>query len=579
MLVSELLDDIDFKSKHVTNELIEVPSRVLPKTLKVKTKYKKRIFQNTDQAATDYKNVRDKDNRYARNRKLRSVDAEITYTQHLENEFYRCRRDVVYFAQNYVSIFNGSHDYAIQFEPRPYQIQLLRSLQSNRFNVANQSRQTGKSVTVAVFIAWLITFHAYKGVGIINKVKDDSNKNLRDVVRVLEGLPDFLSVGIVNLSVDGIELENGSYVNTHPSKPDTVNGYSYALTWMDEYALQKDGQELLESGVIPLTSSNDQSRVVITSTPRGKNHFYDVCRKAIKYSELSVEQVGNPEFKKWIIHEVHWWENPDNGYTKKFKLSLTAPYSFKLVTTYANPFAADEIDKIGLERFKQDYECSFLSSEDQLIPLDAIENYKQQLLSRSFTDPEICYGGLKMYQSGRSDTHYVVSVDPSNGGGGDSDNFALSVWAYHKGLFMQVATYAQPNVSLKTAGDLIDCLYEEYYDPLVIVETNGSGTQFINELQHEDRNPINIYKSGSRYGVTTTQKTKTPSLGLFRTAFLQQEIGILDFDLLTELEHFSSKNEKRSIFEAEKGYKDDRVMVCSILYQAVGNGDLYRQMR
>ena len=82
-----------------------------------------------------------------------------------------------------------------------------------------------------------------------------------------------------------------------------------------------------------------------------------------------------------------------------------------------------------------------------------------------------------------------------------------------------------------------------------------------------------------RSGVTTTQKTKTPSLGLFRTAFLQQEIGILDFDLLTELEHFSSKNEKRSIFEAEKGYKDDRVMVCSILYQAVGNGDLYRQMR
>lgn len=578
MRISELLEQADhYDPLFEDTPLIQPSSTDLPRTINAKPKYKKREFQRKYSSQLDFKDVYDKEQRYTRNRKLRALDSDFEYTDEMISEFFKCRRDVVYFATNYVSIFNGGFEHAIEFQPRPYQIQFLRSLQDNRFNVANQSRQTGKSICMAVFIAWLITFHANRSCGIINKVKEDSNKNLKDVVKVLEGLPDFLSCGVVSLAADGIELENGSLVNTHASKVDTVNGYSYALTWCDEFALQQHGGELLESGIIPLTSSNLTSRVALTSTPRGKNHFYKVCQQAIPYKDLKDEETRDPLFKKWVLHEVLWWENPDNGYEKGFKLSLTAPFVYKLVKSYKNSFAQDTIDKIGLERFKQDYEINFLSGENHLIPLDKIEEYKQLILTRGVGQYEECYNGVQLYQDARPDTYYVISVDPSNGGGGDSDNFAFSVWGYAEGCFAQVASYAKPNVSLKEAADTLQQVSEDFYDPITIVETNGSGAHFIQELLNPDRD-FRLYKrTANAYGITTTVANKTPSLGLMRSAFLNGELGILDLEMLGELEHFSSKDEKRSSFAAERGH-DDRVMCGCVLYNALGNGNLLTQM-
>ncbi|MGD1448251.1 hypothetical protein [Vibrio harveyi] len=578
MRISELLE---YSSKYddlvKDIPLIQPESRELPKTIIQKPKYIKRIFQRKHSQWTDFKDTYDKEQRFTRNRKLRDQDAEFEYSEELILEFFKCRHDVVYFAQNYVSIFNGRYEYAIKFEPRPYQVQLLRSLQDNRFNVANQSRQTGKSITVAVFIVWLITFHANRHCGIINKVKDDSGKNLRDVVKILEGLPDFLSCGVISLSTSGIELENGSLVNTHASKVDTVNGYTYSLTWLDEFALQKEGGELLESGVIPLTSANATSRVIITSTPRGKNHFHKVCSQAIKYADIKNEDKGDPDYKKWILHEVLWYENPDNGYQKTFKLSLTEPYYYKLIPTYKNAFAKDTIEKIGIEKFKQDYEINFLSGDNHFIPLEFVEDYKQLILSKGVGQYEECYGGVRLYSYARKDIRYVISVDPSNGGGGDVDAFAISVWGYDNGKYAQVASFAKPNVSVKDAADILGNLCEDYFDPIVIVETNGSGAAFIQECKSSERD-ITLYKSKNGFGVTTTSKNRVPSLGLFRDAFMRGDVGIIDLDFLAELEHFTSKDDKRTKFEADTGKHDDRIMTACILFNAASNGDLHKQM-
>lgn len=578
--ISDLLELSDKYDPLVEKyDLLEIGDRSVPKDYKP-FKYKKTSFQRKDPTLNTYKNTTIKDERFTRNRKLRDQDATFEYSEYLIEEFYKCRRDILYFAENYVNIFNTGFEKPIKFQPRGYQRLFLRSLADNRFNVSNQSRQTGKSICVSIFIAWIVTFHSNRGCGIVNKEHAAAKKNLKDCIKILEGLPCFLSVGVVSLSTDRVEFENGSFINTHASTPDAFNGQSYYLSWLDEYALQPQGRELLEGGILPVTSSNKQSKVVITSTPRGKTHFYEICKAGIKYEDITEEQSQDEDFNEWIVLTVKWWENPDNSFEKRVTSDFPF-YEYRFNSTHSNKFAKGMIKKQGLEKFRQEYECEFLAGDHTLVSLEKLDAYRQHLFACKAGEYEICYGGVKMYQEGQKHMRYVVTVDPCIGGT-NSDNFAISVWGLTenkgKGVFVQVASYAEPNIDIYKGAEILENLSEEYFYPVVVIESNGTGSNLISHIlrEHED---IRLYHCNGKYGVNTNAKTKNPSLDLFKHAFNNGEIAFLDLDLITELEHFSASQANPTKFAAEKNYHDDRVMTVSVLFQAIANGNVYQFIR
>ena len=88
---------------------------------------------------------------HANNPKLKTVQQEIPFTQEQIFEMAKCKKDIVYFAKNYCKIVHIDHG-LINFEPYPYQEDMLYHMQHNRFSILKTGRQMGKCVSKFSYI-------------------------------------------------------------------------------------------------------------------------------------------------------------------------------------------------------------------------------------------------------------------------------------------------------------------------------------------------------------------------------------------------------------------------------------------
>jgi len=79
---------------------------------------------------------------YEGNPNLRKGNIVFSYTDEEIREIKKCAKDIVYFANTYCTVMT---DYGLQtINLRPYQEDMLRQFQAERFNVCLASRQVGK---------------------------------------------------------------------------------------------------------------------------------------------------------------------------------------------------------------------------------------------------------------------------------------------------------------------------------------------------------------------------------------------------------------------------------------------------
>lgn len=79
---------------------------------------------------------------YEGNPNLRRGNIVFNYTPHEIKEIKKCATDIVYFANTYCTVMTDHGLQTIQL--RPYQEEMLRQFQKERFNVCLASRQIGK---------------------------------------------------------------------------------------------------------------------------------------------------------------------------------------------------------------------------------------------------------------------------------------------------------------------------------------------------------------------------------------------------------------------------------------------------
>ena len=71
------------------------------------------------------------------------------YTPDQVNEYIKCMKDPIYFAENYVKVI--TLDKGLQpFKPYPYQREMFKLFNENRFNIVLACRQSGKSISSVV---------------------------------------------------------------------------------------------------------------------------------------------------------------------------------------------------------------------------------------------------------------------------------------------------------------------------------------------------------------------------------------------------------------------------------------------
>jgi hypothetical protein len=495
-----------------------------------------------NQIATRLKN-------YLGNPRLKRVNMAMNLTEDQVREFVKCAEDPTYFIEHYVKIITLDRGF-VQIELYPFQKQVVNDINNNRRVIVKAGRQVGKTTIIVGYILWYILFNQDKTVAILANKASTSREILARIKLAYEALPMWIQQGVKVWNKGDIELENGCRVLANSTASSAIRGFSISLLYLDEFAFVPSNiAEEFFTSVYPTISSGETSKILISSTPNGMNHFYRMWTEAV-------------ENQNGFTHiEANWRQVP--GRTQQW---------------------ADEQRRVlGEEKFSQEMECEFMGSAGTLLSAAALK-------SLAFVTPlHISDGGIKIYKQPMENHSYMIICDTSRGKGLDYSAFAvIDVTNIPYNL---VATYKDNTISPQIYPGIIKKVGQYYNNAFALIEINDNGQQVVDTL-FEDYDYENIlstvsakgkkdkisltwgYGTKSQRGIRTTKSVKRLGCSNLKHLIENEKLIIQDFDVIAELSTFVSRG---SSFEAEEGSHDDLVM-CLVLFAWTTNQTFFADL-
>ena len=287
---------------------------------------------------------------------------------HIE-EIKKCSQSLDYFRENYVKIRTKK---GFNFpELRNYQSEFLKAIQSDYESIVSlQPRQSGKSVTVSIYLAWLFNFDSDKNVGICANKGGLAKEFLNNVKDIFYSLPMWMRVGVTVWNKSSIESENKMRILTDSPSADAFRGFSLSVLVVDETAFIKTSKysEFIDS-VTPTQSALAWKKNIFISTANGLNHFYELvegAKRRKEYKFISYKEKNDISKKHKILDLKQnsdgtynvTVDEPSNGmlfYGVDWK--EVPRYDSKGVRKTNEQFKNEVIDKFGLVYFNQNYAC------------------------------------------------------------------------------------------------------------------------------------------------------------------------------------------------------------------------------
>lgn len=466
---------------------------------------------------------------YLGNQHLKKADTPIEWTPELLREYVKCAQDPVYFARKYIKIVHVDKG-LIPFEMYKYQEEIVRKITDNRRVAVLTARQSGKTTTATAVILHYILFNEFKTVAILANKGDSAREVLSRIQLAYEALPRWLQQGVVEWNKGSIELENGCKIYAGTTSSSAIRGKSISFLYLDEVAFIEGYDEFFAS-VYPTISSGESTKLLMTSTPNGLNHFYKTCKGA-------QEGTNGYEFVKVMWHDV-----PGRG--EKWKEETLAALDY------------------DMEKFMQEYACEFLGSSGTLIS-------GEKLKSLVYKNPLVDKEGIKQYVVPQKGNTYTLIADVSRGKGLDYSTF--SIIDITKMPYQQVCTFRDNFVGPVDYASIIYRMAKLYNNAHVLIEINDIGGQVADTLfmdfgYEEMLSTENSGRAGKRIsggfgrnvdrGIRTTKLVKNTGCSILKLLIEQDQLIINDFETMKELTRFSKKGPS---FEAESGAHDDMVM-------------------
>jgi hypothetical protein len=478
---------------------------------------------------------------------LRDVRDEITLSDDQINELKKCKADFEYFINNYVYIISLD-DGEVLFKLFKYQKRFIRAIHRNRNVISMQSRQMGKTQVVAGYLLWFILFHKTKNVAIVANKAAAAREILSRIQFAYERLPLWMQQPVKIWNKGSIELGNGSTMFTAATSKSGIRGKSVNILYIDESAfIENNVAEDFFAAIKPTLSSGSSTKLIVTSTPRGYNHFHTMWDGAVKGTNGMVPVL------------IHYSENPKRNAA----------------------WAEAERKQLGAVRFAAEVECQFIGSSYTLINAQALSDLANAITEPSYSDSE---GNLAIYEApvrqeknedGKvtiNERAYFLIADVSRGVGGDYST-CLVVDATEL-PYRLVARYRDNEISPLLFPSVIQKLGMEYNEAFVLIEINDNGQQ-IADILHDEleyTNILTVKKNGTKgqildvgfgknnanqLGVRTTKQVKSIGCGVLKTIIEEKNLLISDKETIVE---FSTFIEQRGSYAADDGYHDDLVM-------------------
>jgi len=486
---------------------------------------------------------------YLGNINLKRKGVTIEWTEDMVKEFMKCAKDPIYFAERYIQIVHVDHG-LIPIKLYEYQKDIIEKTTKNRRTCVVTSRQAGKTTTAVCLILHYILFNDHKLVALLANKGDAAREILDRIKTAYEALPKWLQQGVIEWNKGSVEFENGSKILAAATSSSAIRGKSVSFLYIDETAFVENWDEFFAS-VFPTISSGTTTKILLTSTPNGLNHFYKTCEGA---------KAGKNGYQ---FVQVLWTDVP--GRDDKWREETLAAMDF------------------DTEKFAQEMECEFLGSSGTLI---AGWKLKQLVYKESIKE----VGGIIVYEEPKLEGNYVIVVDVSRGKG--LDYSAFQVIDITQMPYVQVGAYRNNMITPVDYAAAVHAAAKYFNDANILVEVNDIGEQVSGIIfeEYEYENMLlteNNGREGKRLlsgvagfngradkGIRTTKSVKSIGCSMIKLLVEQNQLIINDFETIRE---FSTFSQKGTSYEAEPGNHDDLVM-CLVLFGWLSNQKFFKEL-
>ena len=474
-----------------------------------------------------------------------------SWTENEIIEFARCADPVTgpaYFMNNYFYIQHPTRG-SMLYKAFAFQEKLIETYHNNRFSIALMPRQTGKSTSAAGYLLWYAMFVADSTILIAAHKYTGAQEIMQRVRYAYENVPNFIRAGVTSYNKGSIDFENGSRIVAQTTTETTGRGMSISLLYCDEFAFVRPSiAKEFWTSISPTLSTG--GKAIITSTPNSdEDQFAEIWKGATKtIDEFGNETgIGRNGFK---AYKAHWSEHPDRD--EKWK--------------------AEEMGRIGEERFRREHECEFLIFDETLI--NAIT-----LAELGGIEPAFRTGQVRWYKKPEKDHVYIIALDPSLGTGGDyaaiqvielPECRQIAEWQHNKTIVQRQAQLIK---------EICQYIYEITEDETSIyysVENNTLGEAAlvsIAEIGEENYKGVFLSEPAKvghvrkyRKGFTTTNKSKLAVCAKFKNMLESKKLTICSNNLISELKTFVARG---TGFAAKDGETDDLVMSAMLAVRMI----------
>ena len=482
---------------------------------------------------------------YHGNPNLKPLAYQHDFSKEEIAEYVKCKDDPVYFIENYVKII--TLDKGLQpFKLYPCQKEKVKCIMDNRRVVLMEGRQQGKTVTSAACILHYTIFQEDKTVAIMANKSSAAREVLNRYQIMYENLPIWMQQGVKTWNKGDVELENNSKVLTAATTAAAIRGKSVNWLYIDEAAIIPNNiADEFFTSVYPTISAGETTKILLTSTPLGYNHFWKFWNESVK---------GVNGFANMFIP---YYEIP--GRDEKW--------------------LEEQKQLLGQVKFNQEVMCEFLGSTNTLINSNTIG-------ALSTIDPEFQNANLDIYESPKENHYYAMAVDTARGIGGDYSAFV--VVDITEMPYKVVAKYRDNEIAPMLFPDVIGKVGRDYNDAFVLIEVNDIGQQVV-EILHQEIEYENIlstvteknrqfvspgFGKSTKLGVNTSKQVKRQGCFTFKSLLEEQKLLVFDEHIIHEISTFI---EKGNTYQADEGYHDDLVM-CMVLFGWLSSQQFFKDM-
>lgn len=497
-------------------------------------------------------------NGYNGNASLKRAGIELPYTEKEVLELAKCVENPTYFIDNYCYIVTLDH--GIQpFKLYDCQKEKVETIHNNRKVIIMEGRQQGKTTVAAAYILWYTLFQESKTVAILANKASTAREIMSRYQLMFEHLPSWMQQGVKTWNKGDIELENGSVVFTAATTAAGIRGKSVNLLYIDEAAIIPNTiADQFFTAVYPVISAGQTTKILITSTPLGYNHFWKFWNDAV---------------------------NKVNDFVPLF-----IPYN--RIPGRNEAWALEQRRQLGELKYNQEVLCKFLGSSLTLIDSSTIEYMS--------TCPTVySKDGLDLYEypikAERDDEEklvrkphsYVIVADTAKGVGGDYSAFVIV--DITEVPYKLVGKYRDNKIAPMLYPTIIHKVARDFNDAYVLIETNSS--EQVAHILHNELEYGNIVfvnrstKTGqvvsggfgggkTQLGVNTDKRVKRIGCFTFKSLLEEKKLLIFDADVISEISTFI---QVRDSYQADEGYHDDLVMPL-VLFSWLTTNPYFREM-